>query len=138
MKPHDESISRDRLYPALSPSAELGSQLTAACAGLAIVVFLWAFGGGLHPRNLHADYRSHATIAKLWDKHQDATRAVAALVPAPFRRSPNPPTRFAVRCSTTIRLAGPAAYRPIKERRPGTLSPHLSQIRLRAPPSVLA
>jgi len=136
MKPHDEFVAQERLSPAPLPLAGRGNQWTAACAALAFVVFLWTFGTGHPSRSLSAGGKPHAAIAKIWDKHQDATRAVLAIRPAPSRRPPNSPTRIAVPCNP-IRLAL-SAYCSPAERRPVTLSPHLSQIRLRAPPAVLA
>ncbi len=136
MKPHDESVAQERLSQAPLPSAGRGNQWTAACAALAFVVFLWTFGTE-HPRHsLTVGGRPHAAIAKIWDKQQEATRAVLAIRPTPSRRPPNSPTRIAVPC-TTIQLAR-SGYCTAAERRPVTLSPHLSQIRLRAPPAVLA
>lgn len=136
MKPHDESVALEPFSPAPLPSAGRDNQWTAACAALAFAFFLWTFGTGHHPRSLSAGGRPHAAIAKIWDKHQEATRAAPAIRPAPSRRPPNSPTRIAVPC-TAIRLAL-SAYCPPAERRPVTLSPHRSQIRLRAPPAVLA
>jgi hypothetical protein len=139
MRPHDEPVARP-----LSPADQAahaarqhaGRQLTATCAGLAIVVLLWAFGSRLYHWNPDPGASSHATTAKLWDNHQDLVRAVAAILPAPSRRPPNSPTRVAVPC-TAIRLAT-AGYRLVEARRPITLAPHLLQVHLRAPPSVLA
>jgi hypothetical protein len=135
MKPHDESVAQGP-RPVSLPSAGRGNQWTAACATLAFAFFLWTFGTGHHPRSLSAGGRPHAAIAKIWDRHQEATRAVLAIRPAPSRRPPNSPTRIAVP-RTTIQLAR-SGYCSAAERRPVTLSPHLSQIRLRAPPAVLA
>jgi hypothetical protein len=135
-------FDRDRLRPTPQPRAgqlvgqTVRGQLTAACAGLMIVVLLWTFGSGLRPRPPHPGARSRAAVTKLWDKHQDLARAVAAILSAPSRRPPNSPTRIGVSC-TAIRLAS-AGYRLAGERRPVTLAPHLSQIHLRAPPPVLA
>lgn len=122
MKRHGHSVVRD--------------QWTAACTALALTVLLWTFGSRLHASSPHASAHARASVTKLWDKHQDAARAVAAIQPAPSRRPPNSPTRVAVPV-TELRLTT-ADYRPAEERRPVALSPHLSQIHLRAPPSVLA
>ncbi|UWZ86009.1 hypothetical protein [Occallatibacter riparius] len=122
MKRHGHSVARD--------------QWTAACSALAVAVLLWTFGARLHAVNPHPGAHARSTITKLWDKHQDAMRAVAAIVPVPSRRQPNTPTRIAVQ-PTELRLAT-ASFRPAEERRPVTLSPHLAQIRLRAPPVALA
>lgn len=122
MKRHGHSVARD--------------QWTAACAALAVIVLLWTFGSRFDSRSLHPDAHARASITKLWDKHQDAARAVAAVLPAASRRPPNPPTGIAV-LQTVVRLVG-TGYRPGEERRPVTLPPHLAQIHLRAPPTVLA
>jgi hypothetical protein len=148
MKPHDQSVAPDRLRPALSSFAEQTgtaqptgaprrNPFTAACMGLALAVFVWTFGAGsgsrLCPANPHPGANSRTTIGKLWDKHHDLTRAsVTAVVPAVSRRPQNSPRRIAVSCSA-IPLSS-AGYRPAEERRPLTLSPNLSQVRLRAPP----
>jgi hypothetical protein len=135
MKPYDEPVADQTAI--VPPEAEHAcGRLTAACAGLAVAVLLWTFGSALHLRPSHPGAGPRATIAKLWDKHQDMARAVAAIVPAPSRRSPNPPTRIAVSCAA-IRLAS-AGYSLAEELRPVALSPHLSQVHLRAPPAVLA
>jgi hypothetical protein len=114
----------------------LRNQWTAACAALAVAALLWTFGVRLHASSSHPGAHARASVTKLWDKHQDAARAVAAIVPAPSRRPPNSPTRIAVQC-TAVRLAA-TGYRPAEERRPVSLSPHLAQVHLRAPPAVLA
>ena len=55
-----------------------------ACAlgliGLAIAVALWGFGYKLSRYSHHSDISSRASIAKLWDKHQDSTHVVKALL----------------------------------------------------------
>ncbi|HEY3705617.1 MAG TPA: hypothetical protein VGL22_11185 [Terracidiphilus sp.] len=131
---HDHSIVRDRVSP---PSfAGRGRQLAAACAGLTIAVLLWTVGARFHTGNPHRGDASRTTLLKLWDKHQDLTRPVAAMRPSPSRRPPNRPTSVAAQ-QATVRLTS-AGYRVAEERRPVTLAPHLGQIRLRAPPTVLA
>jgi len=100
---------------------------------MALAVFLWMFGAGLSTSNPHPGASSRTTIVKVWDKHQDVTRAsVAAIVPAPTRRPHNSPTRIAVPC-TAVPLSD-AGYRPAEQHRPLALSPNRSQVRLRAPP----
>ena len=111
-------------------------QWTAACAALAVAALLWTFGPRLHAFNPHPGAHARTSITKLWDKHQDLARAVAAILPAPSRRPPTSPTRIPVR-HTLIRLAV-TGYRVAEERRPVTLAPHLAQVHLRAPPAVLA
>jgi hypothetical protein len=153
MKPPIPSIAPDRLRPALSSFAEqrraaqpqiaqpgqapVRNPLMAACLGVAIAVFLWTLGtasaGTLSLSDTHPGAHSPTTIAKVWDKHQDLTRAsVKALVPAATRRTQNSPTRIAIPCSA-VPLPS-AGYRLAEIRRPLALSANRSQIRLRAPP----
>jgi hypothetical protein len=149
MRPHNLSIAPDRLRPASSSfvertgHAQTGtvesaaapgrSPLTAVCVGMALAVFLWMFGAGLSSSNPRPGASSRTTIAKVWDNHQDLTRAsVVVTVPTATRRPHNSPTRIAVPC-TAVPLPD-AGYRVAEQHRPLALSPNRSQVRLRAPP----
>jgi hypothetical protein len=46
--------------------------------GLAIAVALWGFGYKLSRYTLHPDSITRTSVAKLWDKHQDAGQVVAS------------------------------------------------------------
>ena len=49
----------------------------AACIGLAIAVTLWGFSYKLSRYNPHPSALSRASVAKFWDKHEDALKASA-------------------------------------------------------------
>jgi hypothetical protein len=154
MRPHDPSIAPDQLRPASSSFAERtgtahtspaqtspaesaaspgGSRLTAVCVGMALAAFLWIFGSGLSSSDPHPGASSRTTTAKVWDNHQDLTRAaVAVIAPTASRRPHNSPTCIAVPCSAV--LLPDVGYRLAEQRRPLALSPNRSQVRLRAPP----
>jgi hypothetical protein len=141
MKTHDESIAQDRLSAAAQTGAAsvagepLRNRWTAACVGLAFALLFWTCGYRTSPSNLRPGAGSHSTLDKLWDKHQDLTRAsVPSVVRAASRRQPNVSTRMAV--ATTAVVLPAAAFRPAQERRPVTFSPHIAQIHLRAPPAL--
>ena len=51
------------------------NRCAAACIGLAIAVALWGFGYRLSRYDLHPNATTRASVAKLWDKHQDLTEA---------------------------------------------------------------
>jgi hypothetical protein len=46
--------------------------------GLAIAVALWGFGYKLSRYTLHPDSLTRTSVAKLWDKHQDAGQVIAS------------------------------------------------------------
>jgi hypothetical protein len=141
MKTHDESIAQDRLSAAAQTGAAslagepLRNRWTAACVGLTFALLLWTFGYRTIPSHLHPASGSRATFDKLWDKHEDLTRAsIPDLVRAASRRLPNASTHMAAPV-TAVALPA-AAFRPAEERRPVAFSPHIAQIHLRAPPAL--
>jgi hypothetical protein len=51
--------------------------------GLAIAVALWGFSYRLSRYTFHPDTLTRASVAKLWDKHQDAGQVIASKLNAP-------------------------------------------------------